>query len=298
MQGGRREFVNNGSGGSNNRYANAAAAAAAAGGAGATNHSNSAIVGGDFQQLPQQQQQQQQPGPPPQHYSDAQQVFVGNLPHDCTDDHLRELFSEFGDVADVRISNKGANQSKTQPGGPRVPNFGFVVFHDERAVAACLQRKQTIFLRGSHRLNVEEKKNKFALQQSQQARAEGGGGGGGGGPGRGGGGGFERGSQEQLGGGGGPGAQGGGVGGGPAGVGRGGGAERCGFCSFSIEYLTFDDINEPFLVQGSGRHRRHSRRPRRRRPRRSGWRPRRRLPEEVPFPAKQLKKGDSQKKKK
>ena len=32
--------------------------------------------------------------------SDSQQLFVGNLPHDCTEDHLTELFGKYGKVKD------------------------------------------------------------------------------------------------------------------------------------------------------------------------------------------------------
>jgi hypothetical protein len=50
-------------------------------------------------------------------------------------------------------------QSKTTASGQRVPNFGFVVFEEERAVSECL-RDKPILLNGGHRLNVETKKNK------------------------------------------------------------------------------------------------------------------------------------------
>eukprot|EP00094_Tigriopus_californicus_P006742 TCALIF_06493-PA protein Name:"Similar to G3BP2 Ras GTPase-activating protein-binding protein 2 (Pongo abelii)" AED:0.24 eAED:0.24 QI:0/0.75/0.4/1/1/1/5/0/677 len=92
----------------------------------------------------------------------------------------------------------GANQSKTTPGGARVPNFGFVVFEDERSVQECLRRKPIHLPQDNHRLNVEEKMNKFFSHRSE----------GGGGPNQGGGGmggnrNYDRGSQEHLGGGGG-----------------------------------------------------------------------------------------------
>ena len=32
--------------------------------------------------------------------SDSQQLFVGNLPHDCTEDHLTELFGKYGKVGE------------------------------------------------------------------------------------------------------------------------------------------------------------------------------------------------------
>ena len=92
-------------------------------------------------------------------YSDAQQLFVGNLPHNCTESDLEALFGQFGKVAEIRINNKGAVQSKSQgPSGTRIPNFGFVVFEEERAVKEALD-KRPIHLPGNHRLNVEEKKN-------------------------------------------------------------------------------------------------------------------------------------------
>jgi hypothetical protein len=107
-------------------------------------------------------------GPPaarssnPPMYVDAQQLFVGNLPHNCTEQDLEELFNQFGKVAEIRINNKGAAQSKTTPQGQRVPNFGFVVFEEERSVQDCLG-KRPIHLYGNHRLNVEEKKNKVGV---------------------------------------------------------------------------------------------------------------------------------------
>ena len=102
---------------------------------------------------------------PVQQYSDVQQLFVGNLPHNCTEDDLRELFCQWGRVADIRISNKGAAQSKQTPAGTRVPNFGFVIFEETRAVQRVLAHleKRPIFLYDNHRLNVEEKKTKVSV---------------------------------------------------------------------------------------------------------------------------------------
>lgn len=36
-------------------------------------------------------------------FPDAQQIFVGNLPHMCDDEELRKLFSKFGKVAEIRL---------------------------------------------------------------------------------------------------------------------------------------------------------------------------------------------------
>lgn len=94
--------------------------------------------------------------------SDSQQLFVGNLPHNCAEDELVELFTKYGKVVDVRINQK-AGRAEAARGGRDgkapgfVPNFGFIVFEQAEAVDRALKDKP-IMLYGSHRLNVEEKK--------------------------------------------------------------------------------------------------------------------------------------------
>ena len=41
-------------------------------------------------------------------YPDSHQLFVGNLPLDATEQELKEFFSEFGPVLELRINTKGA----------------------------------------------------------------------------------------------------------------------------------------------------------------------------------------------
>uniref|UniRef100_A0A0K2U9F2 Uncharacterized protein n=1 Tax=Lepeophtheirus salmonis TaxID=72036 RepID=A0A0K2U9F2_LEPSM len=91
-------------------------------------------------------------------FSDSQQLFVGNLPHNCSEADLQGLFGKFGKVLEIRINNKGASLTKTLPSGVRVPNYGFVVFEDENAVIECLKKKPIFLPEGNHRLNIEEKK--------------------------------------------------------------------------------------------------------------------------------------------
>ena len=79
--------------------------------------------------------------------------------------HLK-LFLIF-QVAEVRISSKGIAQSKTTASGARVPNFGFVVFEEERGVNECLKDKP-IHLSDGHRLNVETKKNKPMVRKDPE----------------------------------------------------------------------------------------------------------------------------------
>ena len=58
----------------------------------------------------------------------------------------------------MRINTKGVAQSKNLPDSQKsVPNFGFVVFEDEKAATECLSHKP-INLPNGHRLNVETKK--------------------------------------------------------------------------------------------------------------------------------------------
>ena len=78
-----------------------------------------------------------------QENSDNQRLFVGNLPHGCTEEDLNDLFSKFGRVLEVRINRRGQ-------GREAVPNFGFIVFEDAASVARTLSAKP-ILLYGNHR---------------------------------------------------------------------------------------------------------------------------------------------------
>ncbi|KAK1904755.1 Ras GTPase-activating protein-binding protein 1 [Dissostichus eleginoides] len=119
-------------------------------------------------------------------YPDAQQLFVGNVPHDVDKTELKEFFEQYGTVLELRINSGG-----------KLPNFGFVVFDDSEPVQKILSNRPIMF-RGSVRLNVEEKKTRSAREGDRRdVRPRGPGGpggpreriGGGGGGGRGGGGG-------------------------------------------------------------------------------------------------------------
>ena len=54
---------------------------------------------------------------------DSNQLFVGNLPHNCTEDELVDLFSKFGKVNDVRINQKQARQDSSRGGRDGKQNF-------------------------------------------------------------------------------------------------------------------------------------------------------------------------------
>ena len=60
----------------------------------------------------------------------AQKVYVGNLPFSATEDEVRELFSEHGNVISVKLI------SDRETGRPR--GFGFVEMDDTSAAKSAL----------------------------------------------------------------------------------------------------------------------------------------------------------------
>ncbi|KAK5924616.1 hypothetical protein CgunFtcFv8_017214 [Champsocephalus gunnari] len=70
-------------------------------------------------------------------YPDAQQLFVGNVPHDVDKTELKEFFEQYGTVLELRINSGG-----------KLPNFGFVVFDDSEPVQKILSNRPIMF-RGS-----------------------------------------------------------------------------------------------------------------------------------------------------
>lgn len=104
-------------------------------------------------------------------YPDCQQVFVGNLPQYLSDMDLREFFSQYGEVVEMKINRKNGNVNN-------LPYFGFVVFDSAETVQKVLTNRP-LFLNGSngkHRINVEEKKPRAELQASRPRSASRGGG--------------------------------------------------------------------------------------------------------------------------
>lgn len=73
-------------------------------------------------------------------YADDQQVFVGNLPQDITEDTLRQFFSKYGSILDIRINR--TNQQKNS--NTRTPNYGFVTFDKVEIVQSILRQKVNI----------------------------------------------------------------------------------------------------------------------------------------------------------
>jgi RNA recognition motif-containing protein len=73
---------------------------------------------------------------------DNKKLYVGNLPWSMTNESLKELFSQFGEVVEaVVISDRMSGRSK---------GFGFVTFATEEAAQAAVD--------GMHEKDVEGRK--------------------------------------------------------------------------------------------------------------------------------------------
>ena len=99
-------------------------------------------------------------------------IYVGNLPYNVTEDDLRALFAEFGDVSSAKlIIDRDTGQSK---------GFGFVEMSDEGAGQKAID--------DVNGREVSGRSLKVNQARPREERPRGGGGGGGGGRGYGGGG--------------------------------------------------------------------------------------------------------------
>jgi RNA recognition motif-containing protein len=93
-------------------------------------------------------------------------IYVGNLPYSFTDDDLREVFGEYGELASAEvIKDKFSGQSK---------GFGFVDMPDNREADAAIKELNEAVIKG-RKLMVNE-----ARPRAEKPRGGGWGGGGGG----------------------------------------------------------------------------------------------------------------------
>jgi RNA recognition motif-containing protein len=98
----------------------------------------------------------------------ATKLFVGSLPYSMTDDDLRALFEEYGEVASAKIIfDRDTNRSK---------GFGFVEFNDDDAAKKAIDALNNTEVQG--RTIVV---NEARPQEARPPRRDFGGGGGGGG---------------------------------------------------------------------------------------------------------------------
>lgn len=75
---------------------------------------------------------------------------------------MREVFSEYGKVAELRIHSK-AGQKNGLPSNRPVPNYGFITFEDDSSVQKCLAAVPIYYPAhdpNGSKLNIEEKKNR------------------------------------------------------------------------------------------------------------------------------------------
>lgn len=81
-------------------------------------------------------------------YSDAHQLFLGNLPHNASEDDLRQVFESYGRVVELRIHSKSNDRCKGPQGNNtgKVPNYGFITFEDQQVVSKVLQNLVSVLL--------------------------------------------------------------------------------------------------------------------------------------------------------
>jgi len=91
---------------------------------------------------------------------DNKKLYVGNLPWTLTNDSLKEMFAQFGEVTEaVIITDRMSGRSK---------GFGFVTFATEEAAAAAIQQM--------HEKEVEGRKIVVNVARPREERRPGGGG--------------------------------------------------------------------------------------------------------------------------
>jgi len=112
----------------------------------------------------------------------AVKLYVGNLPYSSTEQELRDMFSEVGEISDVAvITDKFTGQSK---------GFAFVQMESEEAANQAIERFNGYTI-GNRQIVVNVARPREE-RSGGGGRYGGGGGGRGGGGGGGGGGGYDR----------------------------------------------------------------------------------------------------------
>ncbi|MEK7633937.1 MAG: RNA-binding protein [Patescibacteria group bacterium] len=92
---------------------------------------------------------------------DNKKLYVGNLPWTLTNDSLKEMFAQFGEVTEaVIITDRMSGRSK---------GFGFVTFATEEAAAAATQQM--------NEKEIEGRKIVVNVARPREERRPGGGGG-------------------------------------------------------------------------------------------------------------------------
>ena len=102
-------------------------------------------------------------------------IYVGNLSYEATEEEVRQLFAEFGDVSSVSLI--------TDRETGRLRGFGFVEMPDDAAAKAAIEGLNGKEMAG-RTLTVNEARPKTSRGGGGGPRGRGGPGGGGGGRGR------------------------------------------------------------------------------------------------------------------
>ena len=102
-------------------------------------------------------------------------IYVGNLSYEATEEEVRQLFAEFGDVSSVSLI--------TDRETGRLRGFGFVEMSDDAAAKAAIEGLNGKEIAG-RTLTVNEARPKTSRGGGGGPRGRGGPGGGGGGRGR------------------------------------------------------------------------------------------------------------------
>ena len=92
------------------------------------------------------------------------EVFIGNLDFDTTEEDLRELFSGYGEIAQVKIPRD------PESGGGR--GFGFVKFVSPDDAQASLEQDGSVFLARTINVNLSKKKERRGGQSQQRNLSE------------------------------------------------------------------------------------------------------------------------------
>jgi RNA recognition motif-containing protein len=59
-------------------------------------------------------------------------IYVGNLPEDCRERDVEDIFYKYGRIADVRIKRGDANRARQSSRRSEVLSYAFVQFEDAR----------------------------------------------------------------------------------------------------------------------------------------------------------------------
>jgi RNA recognition motif-containing protein len=94
------------------------------------------------------------------------QIYVGNLPYDFTEDELRDMFDQFGEVASVKIvTDKVSGRSK---------GFGFIEMERKSEGKDAIQVLDQSAVRGRHvRVHAARPRNGRSQRHKNKRRGNG-----------------------------------------------------------------------------------------------------------------------------